>query len=190
MLNLLNLLFVLAVPSMDINVVSEADYPLHKTAEDRDSVTEVRTHRVAWSKAEQCKYIGLMVPYVRDWEEVIKRGEQETILPPEPDKTVGHAFIFNKKLCEGKEAEPVLRVASLGRNYGSFQWGLQLNAQDINGMKLENRPKWFNQAFQRIERVAAHDATAKTFLESTMPILKAIDDKTRQPTGAATASAQ
>ncbi|MDN0075412.1 hypothetical protein QU481_10970 [Crenobacter sp. SG2303] len=63
---LFNLLFVAAVPMMDINVVSEGDYALHQTAEDRDSVTEVVTHRVSWHRDEQCKYTGLMVPFVRD----------------------------------------------------------------------------------------------------------------------------
>lgn len=47
----------------------------------------------------KCKCTGVMVPYSRDWEEVVKQGDFDAgVKAPEPDKTIGRAFIFNRKV--------------------------------------------------------------------------------------------
>ncbi|MDN0075409.1 hypothetical protein QU481_10955 [Crenobacter sp. SG2303] len=56
-----------------------------------------------------------------------------------------------------------------------------MHADDVNGMKVEDRPKWFNQVLQRIERVAQHDDASKAFLADATESLKAMQvakDKT------------
>ncbi|MDN0075410.1 hypothetical protein QU481_10960 [Crenobacter sp. SG2303] len=112
LLELISLVWTAAVPMMDITLSFEESYPYHMAAEERETVTPVRLLRISWHKDEQCTYTGVMVPYVRDWEEVVHYSNHEEVRPPEPNKTEGQGIILTKKLCEGKAPESVFRVAS------------------------------------------------------------------------------
>lgn len=162
MFEFFNTVFLAATLLSNIVLYSDGDHPF-PTA--RESVVEVGLHREFW-RADgngKCKYTGLMVPYVRDWEEVVKHGEFETVFPPEPDKTAGQAFIINKKVC-GDTVEPVFRTGTIMSATGSLLYKHSFQAFDVTEMKVEDRPKWLEQVLFRIDRVAAHDAKAKAFV--------------------------
>ena len=163
MFEFFNGVFVAATLLSNIILYADVDYPFPA---ERDSVVAVSMHREFWREDGngKCKYTGLMVPYVRNWEEVIKHGEIETVLPPEPDKTAGHAFIINKKVC-GDKVEPVFRTGLVMRTSGGFLYKHSFAAFDVTEMKVEDRPKWLGQVLARINRVAAGDAEAKAFVE-------------------------
>lgn len=174
MFDILNLIFLGATLVSNITLYSEGDYQFNTTPESRDSVTLVSTYREFWREDGEgkCAYKGLMVPYVRDWEEVIHSREGgDTVLPPEPDKTAGQAFIIHRKECKGKDPEPVLRVAAIKRTFGGYLKQHTIYAEDVLAMKPEDRPKWLGQVVSRIERVAQSDETAKAFLVETGPQL-------------------
>lgn len=163
MFEFFNGVFLAATLLSNIILYSGQDYPF---PDERDSVVAVSMHREFWREDGngKCKYTGLMVPYVRDWEEVIKHGEIETVLSPEPNKTAGHAFIINKKVC-GEKVEPVFRTGLVMRTSGGFLYKHSFAAFDVTEMKVEDRPKWLGQVLARINRVAANDDRAKAFVE-------------------------
>ncbi|KWA83997.1 hypothetical protein WL29_21775 [Burkholderia ubonensis] len=163
MLDILNGLFLAATLLSNITLYSDEDY---RFPEQRETVTAVSTHREWWREDGngKCKYTGVMVPFVRDWEQVVKQGELETVLPPEPDKTVGQAFIINRKVC-GDKVEPVFRTAEIQRTFSGFLYKHSIAAFDVTEMRPDQRPRWLEQVLRRVERVAAHDEQAKAFLE-------------------------
>jgi len=135
----------------------------------RDAVVEVKLHR-EWWRADgkgKCYYTGVMVPFVRDWELSVPDGDGENrILPPEPDKTAGHAFLVTRKFCEGKATETILRAGFIHRvkpHGGGVQ---QFAAFDMLVEKPEHYPQWLGQVVARVERVAQHDPNAQAFLDS------------------------
>jgi hypothetical protein len=166
-LNLLNSLFLAGVMASNITLYSDGDYQFLSSVEDRDAVTAITLHREWWRKDSKCKYLGVMVPFVRDWPETINHGETETVNPPEPDKTAGQAFIINRKVCPGQPDEAMFRVADIWRHSGRFLKKHHFAAQDLYGMREEYRPKWLAQVLARIERVAQRDEQAKLFLHFT-----------------------
>jgi len=191
MWDLLSTLYFGAVMLSNIVLYASADYPTHTTAADRESVTAVSTFREWWREdgKGKCQYTGVMVPYVRDWEEIVHYNNHDEIRPAEPNKTAGQAFIINKKNCEGKVPEAVLRIGARPAP-ADFSWGSKFVAQDLGSMKPEDRPKWFNQVWQRVERVAQHDTQAKEFLDFTSTTMKAAnEEKTARANTAASAPA-
>lgn len=163
MLNFLNGVFLAATMLANIVLYSDEDYPFPA---DRESVVAVSMHREFWREDGngKCKYTGIMVPYVRDWPLVIKNGDSEMVLPPEPDKTAGHAFIINKKVC-GDKVESVFRVGEVLRARGGFLYKHSFQAFDFTEMKKDDQPKWFTQVLNRIERSANTNTEAKEFLQ-------------------------
>ena len=98
-------------------------YPLRKAPEEREMVEVVGFHP-QWYKADsKCHYIGLIVPYVRDWPETVRHGQEEEVLPPDLEHTAGHAVILDKKTCPGKEDENVFLVDAVERNFGYLGGG-------------------------------------------------------------------
>jgi len=163
MLDFFNAVFLAATLLSNIVLYSDQDYPF---PDERESVVAVSLHREFWREDGngKCKYTGVMVPYVRDWEEVVKNGEIETVLPPEPNKTAGHAFIVNRKVC-GSTVEPVFRTGAIFGTSGRFQYKNSVTAFDVTEMREDQRPKWLAQVLQRVERAAAHDDKAKDFIQ-------------------------
>lgn len=165
MLDILNIFFLAATLVSNITLYSDGEYMFPK---ERDSVVAVSTYREWWRAdgKDKCKYTGVMVPFVRDWEEVVTHGDSslETVLPPEPDKTVGHAVIINRKVC-GDTVEPMFRVGTIYGAYGGYRTQNTVGAFDVAEMRPDQRPKWLGQVLSRIERVSATDATAREFIE-------------------------
>ncbi|MFL9864157.1 hypothetical protein PQR67_08255 [Paraburkholderia fungorum] len=160
-------------------------YPLHKTPEEREIVEVVGFHP-QWYKADsKCHYTGLIVPYVRDWPETVRRGQEEEVLPPDFEHTAGHAVILDKKTCPGKEDEKVFLVDAVERNFGYLGGGTDFHFDDPDTIKPEYKPKWLPQVMQRLARVAEHDEKAKGLLVSVTGIEDARADKAK---AAATAS--
>lgn len=187
-LNILNGLFLVGVVASDITLYSDADY-IHSAPENRDTVTAISMHREWWRDDSKCKYLGVMVPFVRDWPVTIKRKDSETVNPPEPDKTAGQAFIINRKVCPGKPDEAMFRVADGWRNPGKLLEKWHFAAQDLYGMREEYRPKWLPQVLARIERVAQHDQQAKAFLDFTVAAAKG-SPSSSEPIAAGTSAGQ
>ncbi|WP_183085267.1 hypothetical protein [Trinickia fusca] len=141
-------------------------YPLHKAPEEREMVEVVGFHP-QWYKADsKCHYTGLIVPYVRDWPETVRRGQEEEILSPDLEHTAGHAVILDTKTCPGKEDETVFLVDAVERNFGALGGGTDFHFDDPDTIKPEYKPKWLPQVMQRIERVAEHDGNAKELLKA------------------------
>jgi len=165
-LNILNGLFLVGVVASNITLYSDADY-IHPERGNLDSVTAISMHREWWRDDSKCKFLGVMVPYARDWPETIKHGDFETVNAPEPDKIVGQAFIINRKVCPDKPDEAMFRVHEGWRNPGKLLEKHHFAAEDLYGMREEYRPKWLPQVLARIERVAQHDKQAEAFLDFT-----------------------
>jgi hypothetical protein len=165
-LNTLNGLFLVGVAASNIMLYSDADY-IHTDLQNPDSVTAISMHREWWRDESKCKFLGVMVPFARDWPETIKHGDIETVNPPEPDKIAGQAFIINRKVCPDKPDEAIFRVAEGWRNQGKLLEKHHFAAHDLYGMREEYRPKWLPQVLARIERAAQHNGQAKAFLDFT-----------------------
>jgi len=183
-LNILNGLFLGSTMLANITLYSDADYEVQRTYEIRDVATPISAHREWWRDESKCKFIGLMVPYARDWPETIRNGEIETVLPPEPDKVAGQAFIINRKVCPGKPDEAIFRGTDKWRNPGIFLEKHQITAEDLKGMKPQDRPKWFEQVMARIERVSRDDAQIREFLQFTVMQVKSSNEHTSESEGA------
>jgi hypothetical protein len=160
-------------------------YDLHKTPEDRDTVTVISFHPQWYKSDSKCHYTGVLVPYVRDWPETIKRGEEEEVLPPDLDHTAGHAVILDKKTCPGQPDQQVLLIDEVQRNIGRIAVAESFHFSDPAELRPEYRPKWMPQVLQRIQHVAEHDTTAKQFFDE----LSAIQAERAERAKAAAASA-
>lgn len=164
-LNILNGVFLSTTLLSSVTLYSDGDYVVQKTDEIRDVATVISTHREWWRSESKCKYIGVMVPYARDWPETSVVSEIEVVRPPEPDKVAGQAFIFNRKVCPDVPDEPILRVAEQWRNPGFIYEKRIITAEDLASMRLEDRPKWVGQVLGRLQRVAEHDQKVKEFVD-------------------------
>ena len=141
-------------------------YPLHKAPEEREIVEVVGFHP-QWYKADsKCHYTGLIVPYVRDWPETVRRGQEEEVLPPDLEHTAGHAVILDKKTCPGKDDEKVFLVDAVERNFGALGGGTDFHFNDPDTIKPEYKPKWLPQVMQRLQRIAEQDDNAKEMVAS------------------------
>lgn len=126
---------------------------------------EFRPATAFWNKTYPCRYHGLLVPYVRDWEEEVGGFESKTILPPEPDKLAGYAVVINKLICPNEEPQFVFNVGqfrawrpgtTLVPSYTVTAYGLRPNP--------DLQPKWLPQVTKAIEDAAATNADARGFL--------------------------
>ncbi len=163
MFDFFNAVILVATLVSNITLYPTHEYPI-PTA--RDSVVSVELHREWWRDEGKgkCKFQGVLVPFVRDWEEVTRGGEgSEVRLPPAPDVTAGHAFIVTRKVC-GDKVEPILRTGMLFKTSGTVLFQNYFPAYDVTEMRADEVPKWYGQVMQRIEKVAATDEGAKAFL--------------------------
>ncbi len=143
-----------------------------------ESVTPISLHREWWREDGEgkCTFEGVAVPYVRDWEEVVQQGDREVVIPAEPDKRAAYAILVNRKLCQGKAPEAILRAGALiGARRGLFDnekkaiGASNFAAGDLLQTPPDKQPKWLSQVVGRIERVAAAgDVKAKAFLDTSV----------------------
>ena len=166
MLSIFDLIFTSVTLLSSITLYSTDDYEFPTKL---DAVVSVSGFREWWrSDGEgKCEYTGLMVPYTHDWEEVRQNGDAEEVISADSTKVAGHAFLYNQRVCKGKEAESLLRVGDFQRLYGKFQRSLSIQVGDLlEAEKPDNIPNWFPQVYERIKLVAQTDSAAADFLRS------------------------
>lgn len=158
----LNLLYVGIVVATKL--VATGDVPLPP----RNEVIQVEFRPAVpfWSASADCRYTGVMVPYARDWEEVVDNGYVKTTLPAEPDKIAGYAILINKKSCPGQTPEAMFTTATwaggfLG-NVGITK-GVTVTGNSVS-KEVAMQPKWLPQALATIEKATETSTPAKAFL--------------------------
>jgi len=163
----LDLIFAAGVVMSGVTLYANDDY---KAPAQRDGVQAVSLHREFYREdgRGKCEFKGVMVPFVRDWEEVRRTGEanDEMTLEAKPNATAGAAFLINQRVCEGKAPEVLLRG---GDKYGltegrNFYEKHSVIATDLMTTPQEQQPKWLIQVLDRLERLASTDKAAATFL--------------------------
>jgi hypothetical protein len=164
-------------------------YDLHKRPDERDTVSVISFHPQWYKSDSKCRYTGVLVPYVRDWPETIKHGDQEQVIPPDLDHTAGHAIILDKKICPGQADQRVFLVDEVQRNIGRIAEAESFHFSDPAELRPEYRPKWMPQVLQRIQRVAEHDANAKQFFDELSAIQAERAEKAREASAASGAVA-
>ncbi len=174
MLGIFDLIFtgVMLLSSITLYSTDDYEFPTKLTA-----VVPVSGFREWWrSDGEgKCEYRGLMIPYTRDWEEVRQNGDAEEVIPADSTRVAGHAFLYNQRVCKGKEAETLLRGGDFQRLYGKFQRSLSIQVGDLlEAEKPDNIPNWFPQVYERIKLVAQTDPAAADFLKSSSADLEKV----------------
>jgi hypothetical protein len=150
------------VMTLTVTLYNGYDILSHYAPEDRETTIAMQAHREWWRKDSDCKFYGVMVPYVRDWPETVIHGDIETVNPPEPDKTAGQAIVFTKKVCDGKADEPIFLVDDIQRAKFKLVERREMTTTDVGTMRPEFVPKWLPQVLNRIQRVAETDSVAKS----------------------------
>jgi hypothetical protein len=176
MLDILNIIFIGANLLADIALYNSVDTAMPPLG---TGVAEINFRHEGYtlfnlsvppSEDGKCHYTGLAVPFDRTWDEVVNNGSVEMVLPPEPGKLVGHALIFNKKTCPGKEPEAMFRVATRFlplMNKSSLQKGYLTHGIQLSNMPADQRPKWLPQVMEAVVKAAEIEPAAKAFLEYT-----------------------
>ncbi|RYE41429.1 MAG: hypothetical protein EOP24_36950 [Hyphomicrobiales bacterium] len=169
MFDILNLVFAAGVVASNVALYSSNDY---KAPAAREGIVAVSLHREFYREDGQgkCEFTGVMVPFVRDWDEVRTAGDgdHETVLPADPNTTAGMAFLVNQRICEGKEPEQIFRAGDKYRlkEGGNFYKKHVVMASDMLSTPPEQRPKWLPQVLDRLTRLAANDEAAAQFLRT------------------------
>lgn len=112
------------------------------------------------NRSKACDVSGLMVPYERDWEEVVGSSESQYVRGPEPGKIAGYAFVVNKMKCPQKEVQAI---------FNTIEWHTPLKPGMHVGDErpfrsfavnpnVEMQPKWLPQVIKRIESAALSSA--------------------------------
>ncbi|WP_126223537.1 hypothetical protein [Burkholderia ambifaria] len=160
----INLLGWSAAMAFTVTLHLSQTYHPNVNLNDADTVTAFQAYKGGmWYTS--CTAEGVMLPYARDWEETVQRGREEVVLPPEPDTTVGQAYIVTKMKCKDKPEEHVLLVDQDYRAVTRIAEDHTLTAQAYFGLKPDQRPKWFGQVIKRLERAAATNPSAKQALK-------------------------
>lgn len=167
MFDILNLVFATGVVASSVQLYSSDDY---KAPAQREGIIAISLHREFYRDDGQgkCEFKGVMVPFVRDWDEVRTGGDSghETVIHADPDTTAGMAVLVNERICEGKEPEVILRGGDKYRltEGGNFYKKHVVMATDLPSTPQEQRPRWVAQVLERIARLAASDEVAARFL--------------------------
>jgi hypothetical protein len=164
-------------------------YDLHKRPDERDTVSVISFHPQWYKSDSKCRYTGVLVPYVRDWPETVKHGDQEEVTPPDLDHTAGHAIILDKKICPGQADQQVFLVNEVQRNIGRIAVAESFHFSDPAELRPEYRPKWMPQVLQRIQRVAEHDANVRQFFDELSAIQMERAEKAKKVAAASSAVA-
>lgn len=166
MFDIFNLVFAAGVVISQVQLYSSEDY---KAPPQRESIIAVSMHREFYRDDGQgkCEFKGVMVPFVRDWDDIRPMGDgQEMVLKADPDTTAGMVFLVNQKVCEGKETEILFRAGDKYRltEGNNFFKKHTVMASDMLSTPKEQQPKWMIQALDRVERLAKTDPTAAQFV--------------------------
>lgn len=161
MLVLADLIFLIVLLTTNVTLYADQDYPFPATL---DEVVEVKLHRESWREDGTCWYTGLMVPYTKPVE-----APESAHRPGDAAEVVeGYAVVLNQKTC----ADTVQTIERLGvapHSKGGFLKQNFMTAVDGQELKPEQRPAWYAQVMDRIERLAAQDDKAQAFLARSRP---------------------
>ena len=119
------------------------------------------------TEEERCRYSGVVVPYERLWEERVVSSGSETVIPPEPGKIAGYAIVINRKDCDDRQPEAMLRVATHYRplfNSNVLGEGASYVVLPLDSLPESTRPKWVPQVMETLAEAAASDSVAQEFL--------------------------
>lgn len=168
MFDIINLVFAAGVVISQVQLYSSEDY---KAPPQREGIVSVSMHREFYREDGQgkCEFKGVMVPFVRDWDDIRPMGDgQEMVLKADPETTAGMVFLVNQKVCEGKETEILFRAGDKYRltEGNNFFKKHSLMATDMLATSKDQQPKWLIQALDRVERLAPTNPTAAQFLET------------------------
>lgn len=175
MLDLLNGIYLAAVliSSITLYPTDESPVPLQKEA-----FVELKLHREYWREdgKGKCFFAGVLVPYTRTWAEEIRRGDDVAILPPEPEKIAGYVIVVNRKVCDGKAPESILRAGTPSTRkpfFGKRQVDIHtfFQAGDMLETPPEKMPPWMPQVIDRMILLAKEDNNAKRFIVESLPEL-------------------
>lgn len=168
MLDILN-----AVYLASILVSSITPYPTDETPVpvQRDAYVELRLHREYWREdgKGKCSFNGVLVPFSRTWPEEMRRGDETVVLPPEPDKIAGYVVVVNRKVCDGKAPESILRAGSPSTRkpfFGERQVDIHtfFQAGDMLETPPDKIPPWLPQVIERMAMLAKTDKKAGGFI--------------------------
>lgn len=175
MLDVLNAVYLAAILFSSITL-----YPTGETAvpTERDSFVELKMHREYWRDDGngKCSYEGVLVPYARTWPEVVRRGDDEITLPPEPDKIAGYVAVANRKICKDQEPVSILRAGTPSTRkpfFGTRQVDKHTFFQsgDMMDTPADKIPLWFPQVIERMAILAKTDPKAEAFIVKSRPEL-------------------
>ncbi|OEZ83359.1 hypothetical protein JAB6_29360 [Janthinobacterium sp. HH104] len=175
MLDVLNAIYLAAIliSSITLYPTDETPVPMGK-----DAFVELKLHREWWRDdgKGKCSYSGVLVPYTRTWSEEVRRGEEIVILLPEPDKIAGYVVVANRKLCDGKAAESILRAGTPSTRkpfFGKRQVDLHtfFQAGDMLQTPPDKMPPWMPQVIDRMSLLAKTDKNAQRFIVESLPEL-------------------
>lgn len=175
MLDILNAVYLAAILISGITL-----YPSDETAVplEIDAFVEVKLHREYWRDdgKGKCSFGGVLVPYARTWRQEVRRGDEVVILPPEPDKIIGYVVVVNRKICDGKEAEAILRAGTpMTRKpfFGNRQVDMHtfFQAGDMLETPPDKMPPWMPQVIERMALLAKTDNKAGSFIAASLPEL-------------------
>jgi hypothetical protein len=193
MLDILNTVYLAAVLFSSITL-----YPTEETAVplELNAFVELKLHREYWREdgKGKCSFEGVLVPFARTWSEEVRRRDQVVILPPEPDKIAGYVVIANRKVCQGKTTEAVLRAGTPSTRkpfFGNRQVDMHtfFPAGDMLETPPDKMPPWMPQSVDRLAMLAKTDKRAERFisesaaeLNKALPGLPALARYTNPPT--------
>lgn len=166
---LLDLLFIAAnalTLALGVNMFSFDDYLYPESME---TITHVKGGRDSFRAdgRNACTYHGAMVPYSRDWIEIVTNADgSETSLSPTPEILAGHAMVFYKKVC-GSKVEPTLFLGDnkVGLDVG-FLKGEKVLVDEYSVEKPASLPQWAPQVMKKLSRVSLTDPEAKQALDA------------------------
>lgn len=165
MFGVLDLIFATGIAASGVSLYASEDYkPLP------DAPVAVSFHREFYRDDANCEFKGVMVPFVRDWDEVrtMGDGDHEVVQKADPSTVAGQAFLITQKVCEGKASEAILRGGDKYRltHEGNLYRKHVLVAADLLTTPKEQQPKWLGQVLTKLEGIASTNEVAAKFLET------------------------
>lgn len=175
-LQIIDLFFAIVVAVVNVNLYHFEDTPFPTTL---DTVAYVQfTEDEGFfsyfgDPYQKCRYLGMLVPYERDWTEVEGRNGTEFVREPELGKIEAYAVVVNRKVCPGQDPEPVLLIA----NDYPAPWLKNFHERTIaasspDNANPDNVPKWYPQAVRRIYEAVDTNPEAKKFVEFNLALAK------------------
>jgi len=134
---------------------------------------EFKAVSFVWSDVHNCRFTGVAVPVERDWEETVDNGFVKTVRPPEPGKLYTYGIIINRKICPGKDVEPMFNTGSWTGAFANLGLPKGIQFMAIGLSKDEaRRPKWLPQAMKAIQDAAGSNEVAKDFISFNTAVAK------------------